>query len=155
MRELTRILGCGLTGLIAFFEPTFNFILICTLCVLLDCLTAFLLSRRVKKSFPEKAKKAKFESHYAAKIFKTILEIYTLIITAFLIEQYILTFCDLHLPNIVAGVFCFIQLWSILENHSSCNGAKWAKTLQKIMVDKTERHFDIDLCDFKDKKEKK
>ena len=42
-----------------------------------------------------------------------------------------------------------VEIWSSLENESSCNGKKWAKLLQEIMVDKTERHFDIDLSKFK------
>lgn len=38
----------------------------------------------------------------------------------------------------------------MLENESSCNDAKWAKIAQRIMVDKTERHFDIDLHELKE-----
>jgi hypothetical protein len=52
---------------------------------------------------------------------------------------------DVRLPEIFAGIVIFWQLYSILENESSCNDAKWAKVLQKIMIDKTERHFDVDL----------
>jgi len=60
------------------------------------------------------------------------------------------------LSYIVAGIICFEQAWSILENESSCRGEKdgmfW-KILQKIMIDKTERYFDINLDDLKDKNE--
>ena len=45
------------------------------------------------------------------------------------------------------------RLSTFLENESSCNGAKWAKTLQKILIDKTERHFDIDLSELDSKEE--
>lgn len=34
---------------------------------------------------------------------------------------------------------------SILENESTCNGAAWARVVQKIVADKTERHFNIKL----------
>lgn len=152
MREIIKSLGCGISAIIVVLEPTFNFILICTLCVVLDCISAWMLSRRVKKKYPDKQVTAKFSSFHAKRIVSTILEIYSLIITAFLIDKYIITFYDLHLANIVAGIFCFIQLWSVLENQSSCNGSKWAKVLQKIMVDKTEKHFDIDLTEFKKNK---
>jgi len=37
----------------------------------------------------------------------------------------------------------------MLENESSCNDARWADVAQRIMVDKTERHFDIDLHELK------
>lgn len=59
----------------------------------------------------------------------------------------------IDLTKIAAGAICFWQLWSILENESSCNGAKWAKVMQKILVDKTERHFDIDLSELDSKEE--
>ena len=57
---------------------------------------------------------------------------------------------NLYLPNIVAGIFCFWNFWSILENESSLKDARWAKIMQRILVDKAERHFDIDLKDFKE-----
>jgi hypothetical protein len=41
----------------------------------------------------------------------------------------------------------------VLENKSSCNGSRWAKVLQKIMIDKTERHYDVDLSILKEKEE--
>ena len=60
----------------------------------------------------------------------------------------------LHLTNYTAAICCGIQLWSILENASSENEKIWAKVLQKIMVNKAERHFDIKL-DFDKKEEEK
>ena len=43
---------------------------------------------------------------------------------------------------------------AIIENESSCRGEKegmfW-RLLQKIMIDKTERHFDVNLDELKDK----
>jgi hypothetical protein len=57
----------------------------------------------------------------------------------------------IKLTNIVAGAVCFWQVWSMLENESSCNNARWAKIAQRILVDKTERHFDIDLRELKEK----
>lgn len=58
---------------------------------------------------------------------------------------------DMYLANITAGAFCMVQVLSILENESSCNEAKWAKALQKILIDKTKRHFDIDLSNLTNK----
>lgn len=61
------------------------------------------------------------------------------------------------LSYIVTGVICFEQAWSILENESSCraeNESMFWKMLQKIMVDKTERHFDVNLDDLKGSKDK-
>ncbi|KAA6350897.1 hypothetical protein EZS27_001744 [termite gut metagenome] len=144
----------GLLGaMIACLEPTFPFIFICTVAVLFDCYTAWALSRRVKKKYPG-ANDGKFKSHYAGRVFVTLLKVYALTILVFLIEHFIFEELPVKLANIVAGAVCFWQIWSMLENESSCNDAKWAKIAQRILVDKAERHFDIDLHELKEKKEK-
>lgn len=136
-------------GVVALFEPTIPFIIICTLAVLFDCFTAWSLSRRVKKKYPG-ANDGKFKSHYAGRVFVTLIKIYALIILTHMMDVWILPGeFTLALPNIVAGSICFWQIWSMLENESSCNDAKWARIAQKILVNKTERHFDIDLSELK------
>ena len=52
---------------------------------------------------------------------------------------------ELHLANYLAVIYCSVQFVSILENESTCNGAAWARVMQKIVADKTERHFNIKL----------
>lgn len=138
----------------AFLEPTVPFILICTFAVLCDCYTAWALSRRVKKKYPG-ANDGKFKSNYAGRVFVTLLKVYALTVLVFLIENFIFEGLPVKLANIVAGAVCFWQIWSMLENESSCNNAKWAKIAQRIMVDKTERHFDIDLHELKEQSNEK
>ena len=144
-----RVIVGAIGAICAMLEPTVPFILICTLAVFCDCYTAWALSRRVKKRFPG-ANDGKFKSNYAGRVFITLIKIYALIILVFLIESYIFEGLPIKLANIVAGAVCFWQVWSMLENESSCNDAKWAKIAQRILVDKTERHFDIDLKELKD-----
>lgn len=134
---------------VAMIRPTFPFILVCTLAVLADCYTAWSLSRRVKKRFPG-ANDGKFKSNYAGRVFITLIKVYSLTILVHLIDAMVFPEIALHLPQMVAGAVCFWQIWSMLENESSCNDAKWAKIAQRIMVDKTERHFDIDLHELKE-----
>lgn len=134
---------------VAMIRPTFPFILVCTLAVLADCFTAWSLSRRVKKRFPG-ANDGKFKSNYAGRVFITLIKVYSLTILVHLIDAMVCPEIALHLPQVVAGAVCFWQIWSMLENESSCNDAKWAKIAQRIMVDKTERHFDIDLHELKE-----
>ena len=134
---------------VAMIRPTFPFILVCTLAVLADCYTAWSLSRRVKKRFPG-ANDGKFKSNYAGRVFITLIKVYSLTILVHLIDAMVFPEIALHLPQVVAGAVCFWQVWSMLENESSCNDAKWAKIAQRIMVDKTERHFDIDLHELKE-----
>lgn len=138
-----------LGGVTAVLCDTAMFIIICSIAICMDCYTSWELSKRVKAKFPHAAS-GKFKSKNAKKIIPTMLEIYSLILLAYLIDHYVLTmFSGLFLANFVTGIFCFIQVWSMLENKSSCNGSKWAKVMQKIMVDKAERHFDIDCSDLK------
>ena len=136
---------------VAMIRPTFPFILVCTLAVLADCYTAWSLSRRVKKRFPG-ANDGKFKSNYAGRVFITLIKVYSLTILVHLIDAMVFPEIALHLPQMVAGAVCFWQIWSMLENESSCNDAKWAKIAQRIMVDKTERHFDIDLHELKEER---
>lgn len=144
-KYLIGVLG----AVLAFLEPTVPFILICTFAVLCDCYTAWALSRRVKKKYPG-ANDGKFKSNYAGRVFLTLLKTYALIVLAFLIENFIFEGLPVKLSNIIAGAVCFWQIWSMLENESSCNDARWAKIAQRILVDKTERHFDIDLHELKE-----
>jgi len=141
-RSLFSVIG----GVIALLRPTYSFILICTLMVLADVYTAWSLSRRVKCKFPD-ANDGKFKSIYFGRVFMTLIKIYVLIILAFLIETFIFEGLQIRLANITAGAVCFWQLWSMLENESSCSDEKWARVLQKILVDKTARHFDVDLSE--------
>lgn len=136
---------------VAIIRPTSPFILVCTLAVLADCYTAWSLSRRVKKRFPG-ANDGKFKSNYAGRVFITLIKVYSLTILVHLIDVMVFPEIALHLPQVVAGAVCFWQIWSMLENESSCNDAKWAKIAQRIMVDKTERHFDIDLHELKEER---
>lgn len=139
-------------ALVAMLQPTVPFIIICTIAILFDCYTAWSLSRRVKRKYPG-ANDGKFKSRYAGRVFVTLIKVYALTILAYLVQTFILEGIPIKLANIVAAAVCFWQVWSMLENESSCNDAKWAKIAQRILVDKTERHFDIDLSELKENKE--
>ena len=148
----TRPLFSAIGAIAALLHPTFPFILVCTLMVFADVCTAWNLSRRVKRKFPN-ASDGKFKSIHFGKIIMTLIKIYVLIILAFLIETYIFEGLHIKLSNIAAAAVCFWQLWSMLENESSCSDERWAKVLQKVLVDKTERHFDVDLSSLKGKEQ--
>ena len=131
-------------ALITFIEPTINFLTAIVFVVTLDCFSAFNLNRRIKKKYP-KYSTGKIESRKAIKVIYTIAKIYGVIILLWFIEIYVLKEPSLEVTKYVTALFCFIQLISILENESSCNEAWWARVLQKILSDKTKRHFDVDF----------
>ena len=134
------------------FQEISMLVVVCTLAVIIDCISAIKLAKRVKKTGKGTGKPT---SAKGKKILSTLLSIYTLIMLSYLIDMYVVTMFEIYLENIVAGIFCFWNLWSILENESSANNARWAKVLQRILVDKAERHFDIDLKEFKEKEDAK
>lgn len=143
----------GLWGLLA---PTVPFAAICFLAIALDCYTAWRLSKRVKTKHP-KANDGKFKSRYARRMFTTLAIIYACVVLGYLVDTCIYPFVDLYLANWIAGGFCAVQFLSVLENESSENGQTWARVLQKILVNKAARHFDIeiDVSDFARQQEAK
>jgi hypothetical protein len=147
----------GVVGwIIAEFKPTFPLIIVTIIFIVYDAWTAYQLDKRVHLRYPTKTQreKAKFTSFAFGKVVKeTIPKRLWVIILAYLVEHWVFIHVNIPLSYIVTGVICFEQAWSILENESSCrseNESRFWKLLQKIMVDKTERHFDVDLGDLKD-----
>lgn len=154
MQENYSIIGRWLlslaSGLLAMLEPTLPYFIICALFVFADCFTAWRLDKRVAIAFPNRVASGtggKFKSSHFAKVLTTLAKCYALIILAFLVDGYIVRSDAESLTRITAGAIIGWQMWSILENESSCNGSRWARLAQKILVDKTERHFGVDLSD--------
>lgn len=143
--------GGGVGWIVAEFKPTFPLLIVAIIFILYDAWTAFQLDKRVHIRYPDRTRReqAKFTSFAFGKVVrKTIPKRLWLIIMAWLIQHYVFTFADIPLTYIVTGVICFEQAWSILENESSCreeSESRFWRLLKDIMVDKTERHFDVDL----------
>lgn len=131
-------------------EPAFPYAAVCTAAVFADCLTAWSLSRRIRRKYPDRTADAgKFSSNRFGKVFSTLCRIYGAILLAHLIQITIIDGLPFNVTKFVAGAVCFWQIWSMLENESSCNDAKWAEIAQRFLVDKTSRHFDINLDELK------
>ena len=150
--HIARYIATAATGVVTALSPTLPYIALCTCAILADCYTAWQLSKRVRKVHPDKATKdvGKFNSEYFRRVLKTLMESYALLVFAYFVHVYVTGNLPFNALKVAAGLVIGWQAWSCLENISSCNGAKWAKTLQQVMVDKTERHFDVDLSELKD-----
>lgn len=152
-------IGGWLGWLIGEFEPTFPLIIVAIIFIVYDAWTAFQLDKRVKVKYPDKTQRreAKFTSFAFGKVItQTIPKRLILILLAYLVEHWVFLHVEIPLSYIVTGVICFEQAWSIMENESSCReeaDSRFWRWLQKIMVDKTARHFDIDLNDLKENKD--
>lgn len=147
----------GLVGwMIGEFKPAFLLTVVVVVFILYVAWTAFKLDKRVRTAYPDKTqrKQAKFTSFAFGKVVKqTIPKRLMLIILAFLEEHWVFIHVTIPLSYVVTGAICFEQFWSILENESSCrteSESRFWKLMQQIMVDKTERHLDVNLDKLKD-----
>ena len=122
--------------------------ILCFVLVIIDCITSWRLACRLRA---QGKSSGKFRSDkFGRAVIEMSIVIPVALLIAHFVQLYIFEGSNFHLPQITAGVICFWQIWSILENMSSGGReAVWAKALQKIMIDKAERHLDIDLTEFK------
>ena len=154
--KITAMVCGGLVGwMIGEFKPAFLLTVVVVVFILYVAWTAFKLDKRVRTAYPDKTqrKQAKFTSFAFGKVVKqTIPKHLMLIILAFLEEHWVFIHVTIPLSYVVTGAICFEQFWSILENESSCrteSESRFWKLMQQIMVDKTERHIDVNLDKFK------
>lgn len=148
-------MGGGIGWFVGEFHPTFPLIVVAIIFIVYDAWTAYQLDKRVHVKYPDKkSRPSKFTSFAFGKVVtQTIPKRLSLIFLAYLVEHWVFIHVTIPLSYIVTGVICFEQAWSILENESSCReegAGHFYKLLQRIMVDKTERHFDVNLKDLKD-----
>lgn len=129
-------------GILAEFQPISAFIFVCGLALIGDFYTSIKLGRRISKQYPDKAS-GKIQSRKVGQIITTIIKLLFMLYLAYQIDILILSNTDLYITKVTSGIFCFSQIWSMLENESSFSNKKWAKLLQKIMIDKTIRHLDL------------
>lgn len=155
--KITAMVCGGLVGwMIGEFKPAFLLTVVVVVFILYVAWTAFKLDKRVRTAYPDKTqrKQAKFTSFAFGKVVKqTIPKRLMLIILAFLAEHWVFIYVTTPLSYVVTGAICFEQFWSILENESSCrteSESRFWKLMQQIMVDKTERHLDVNLDKLKD-----
>lgn len=143
---LGRWLMTGVSAIFAIIQPALPYLLICTGFVFLDCYSAWKLAQRVKKTHPRRAT-GKLRSEKMRHVFVTLIEVYAVVLLVYFAQVHIADDLPVNITKVVAGAVCGWQFWSYLENTASCNGAKWARTARKILIDKTERHFDINISD--------
>ena len=141
-----RVFCCVLGSLWAWVEPTVPYALLCIFAVFVDCVSAWMLNRRVKEKYGSKSCDGKLKSIRMKRMISDLFMLFS----CMLIAQGIDDFCmpgnlHLYLGNIIAAIFLLITIVSILENISSCSDAKWAILVQRVVADKTKRHLNIDL----------
>ena len=156
LTQVLHSLAKGAIGIIiAWIEPTLPYMAICLFAISIDCLSAWRCNRRIYAKYREAIKKnpnatidGKLKSQHMAKMINDMIIVFLCVILAYHVDNTILPhLTELHLAQYVAAIFCVIQFVSILENESTGSNALWARVLQKIVADKTERHLGIKYKD--------
>jgi hypothetical protein len=130
-------------GLLLFLQPLWAYVFVCFVAIIIDCYSAWRLSVRIKIKFGRST--GKFQSNHAKRMVRTFGEIAGVLYLVFMMDKVIITMEQLYATKFIAGIFCTLQIISILENASSESDSKWMKPLQKILINKAERHFDVDI----------
>lgn len=128
-------------ALFALFEVTLPFALICTAMVMADCLTAYSLSRRVRRAHPEAREAGKLSSRRLGRVIVTLTRIYALLLMASAVDSYILVDTAHSTLRFCAGAVVVWQALSVLENEASCSNARWAAPARRYLIDKVRRHL--------------
>lgn len=140
-------------GLVMAFETSIDFFIPCLLAVVLDVISAYFLGRRVHRKHPEQSD-GKFKSEYKRRILYTMLIVWLCIILANYVDIAVRHSTDGLAVRFAVAVFLFYEVWSCLENWSSENDQPIAKALQRVMVNKAERHLNVPLSDILLKEER-
>lgn len=142
MQWLTSIVA----GFIVAVGTSIDFFVPCLIAVILDVISAYALGRRVHKKYPDKSD-GKFKSEYKWRILATMIIAWLCIILASYVDVNVRHSDDGLAVRFAVAVFLFYELWSCLENWSSENDKPIAKAMQRIMVNKAERHLNVPLSD--------
>jgi phage-related holin len=68
------------------------------------------------------------------------------VILAWLLDCFVLTFAELHLPQIVTGIVCGVEFWSFLENGADISpDTPLFRVLRKVMAKKVEEKTGLDV----------
>jgi hypothetical protein len=145
LKKLLQYLASIAGGLLIAFESSIVFFVPCMIITGMDVYSAYRLGKRVSEKHPDKSD-GKFKSGYKYRIIYTMIIVFLGIITAHYADVHVLKDTDTAVRSFI-GVFFVYQIWSILENWSSENDNKFALVLQRIMVNKAERHFNIEISD--------
>ena len=144
--KLLQYASSMIAGFVLAFETSLDYFIPCLLAIILDIFSAYMLSRRVHKKHPDKCE-GKFKSEHKYRVMITLGVMFVVLILAAYVDHKVRMSDDQLAVRFAMGAFLFYESWSCLENWSSENDAPFAKALQRIMVNKAERHLDVPLSD--------
>lgn len=144
--HLLQYMTSAVGGLLLAIGTSIDYFIPCLLAIVLDVFTAYMLSRRVHRKYPKNCE-GKFKSEYKYRVMITLGVMFVVMILAAYVDMKVRQSDDQWAVRFTMGAFLFYEAWSCLENWSSENDEPIAKALQRIMVNKAERHLDVPLSD--------
>lgn len=149
--NVIKTIATGVGGVVwNFVGPALPCAAICTAMVFADCVTAWRLSRRVRRRVKDAPRDVgKLSSRRLGRVPVTLGKVYALLLLSHGVDEAILEGAgvitvggvDLSLMKVAAGAVCFWQALSILENEASMNGATCARHARRWLIDKAGRHL--------------
>ena len=144
--HLLQYMTSAVGGLLLAIGTSIDYFIPCLLAIVLDVFTAYMLSRRVHRKYPKNCE-GKFKSEYKYRVMITLGVMFVVMILAAYVDMKVRQSDDQWAVRFTMGAFLFYEAWSCLANWSSENDEPIAKALQRIMVNKAERHLDVPLSD--------
>lgn len=142
-----KVVSCFIGGIIGFFAPVGNLILMVIEFIFVDFFIGIWASRaRAKKA--GRLSEWGFESLKAWRtIWKLVFAVIGIVL-AYHLDELVLSFVDLHLARIFCGFICGVELWSFLENAACISNHPVFRWLSKYMGKKV-RDAGVDIESFK------
>lgn len=125
--------------------PSGASVLLCTMLIALDAVTAIRLSRRLARAGKAGAEAGKASSKRFGRSVRTLLKVILALTVGAVADEALQGIAGgFSAEKAVAGAVALWQTMSILENESACSDAKWAREARKWLADKTARHLGRD-----------
>ena len=136
-----RMVAAAVGGAVMnFVVPVVPYAALCTAMVLADVVTAYTLSRRVRRHYVAQGA-GLLKSRRLGRALVTLGKVYALLLIASGVDALLVPDGGWSALRFATGAVCLWQGVSVLENESSCSDAEWARIARKWLVDKARRHL--------------
>ena len=128
------------SAFISFFAPLYIVLCATYFFIILDWIYGY----RVSRKYGHKKIKSSKLKDTVTKLTETTL----LISSAHIFDTYIIPTVDLHAVEVVAGMVCLVEFWSVLESFCDLY-PKWKlwKILSRVIQSKGEKYLEVELDD--------
>lgn len=139
--NLKPFLVSALAAGAAFIRPAIPVTAICSILVIIDCITAIAMTRRLRAA--GRKVDPRLNSRRFSRVIATLVRINIALILAAAIQTYIVDPAwGFNALSFTGMAIAFRQIISILENESTCSRALWARKARRFLADKARKYLD-------------